>query len=169
MMSNLHALINTLLSFDLPLEEIMFKANRLFCESTLSTNYATMVAGKAIPDGTVELCIAGHNPPLVFKDGFLQSVSATSIPIGLFCNAEYSTKKFQLKKDEFFFLYTDGLSEAAVNGNEFGEARIKENLQKLIGLETKEIVGDLLFQHKRYLNNAKPEDDVLVAAIKKIG
>ena len=48
MMSHLHALIRSLLSFNLPVNEIVTRANRLFCESTLSTHYATMFFVKPI-------------------------------------------------------------------------------------------------------------------------
>src|SRR5690554_8088113 len=62
MMSHLHGLIHSLLSFELPVNKIVEKVNMLFNESTLFSNYATMVLGKAFPDGKIEICIAGHNP-----------------------------------------------------------------------------------------------------------
>ena len=65
MMSQLHALTRSFLTFGLPLHEIVRRTNRLFCESILSNNYATMVFGKGTPDGVIEFCIAGHNPPIL--------------------------------------------------------------------------------------------------------
>jgi sigma-B regulation protein RsbU (phosphoserine phosphatase) len=56
MMSSLHAFIHSLQSFNLPINEILKKANRLFCESTLSTNYATVVVGRVVPDGKESEC-----------------------------------------------------------------------------------------------------------------
>jgi sigma-B regulation protein RsbU (phosphoserine phosphatase) len=85
MMPHLHALIRSLLSFKILVNEIVTRVNRLFCESTLSTHYATMVFGKANSKGNIELCIAGHNPPLLIKDGSVNPLNATGIPVGLFC------------------------------------------------------------------------------------
>ncbi len=168
MMSNLHALIHSLQSFNLPINEILQKANRLFCESTLSTSYATMVVGRVVPDGTLEICVAGHNPPLIVKDGEVTEIGATGIPVGMFCSAEYGVKKFQLSKNDFLFLYTDGLSEAAVNDKEYGTDRIKEQLVNLNGLNSKEIVTDVLLKQQLFLGSTKLQDDVTVAAIRKI-
>ena len=168
MMSNLHALIHSLQSFNLPINEILQKANRLFCESTLSTNYATIVVGKVVPDGTVEICVAGHNPPLIVKDGKVTPIGATGIPVGLFCSAEYDVERFKLNKNDFLFLYTDGLSEASVNETEYGTDRIIEYLAEVNGLSAKEIITDVLLKQQSFLGNTKLEDDITVAAIRKI-
>jgi sigma-B regulation protein RsbU (phosphoserine phosphatase) len=168
MMSNLHALIHSLQSFNLPINEILQKANRLFCESTLSTNYATMVVGKVVPDGTVEICVAGHNPPLIVKDGKVTPIGATGIPVGMFCNAEYEIKKLKFNKNDFLFLYTDGLSEATVSEIEYGTDRITEHLAGVNGLSAKEIVTDVLIKQQSFLGQTKLEDDITVAAIRKI-
>src|SRR5690606_31155840 len=89
MMSHLHGLIHSLLSFGLPVNKLVEKANLLFSESTLFSNYATMVLGKAYPDGTIEICVAGHNPPFLVKNGNVEGITATGMPVGLFGNAEY--------------------------------------------------------------------------------
>jgi len=168
MMSNLYAIIHSLQSFDLPINVMLQKANRLFCESTLTTNYATMVLGRVVPDGTLEICVAGHNPPLIVKDGKVTSIGATGIPVGVFCSAEYDVKRFKLNKNDFLFLYTDGLSEASVNETEYGTDRIIEYLAKVNGLSAKEIITDVLLKQQTFLGNTKLEDDITVAAIRKI-
>jgi len=168
MMSNLYAIIHSLQSFDLPINVMLQKANRLFCESTLSTSYATMVVGRVVPDGQLEICVAGHNPPLIVKNGEVTSIGATGIPVGVFCSAEYDVKRFKLNKNDFLFLYTDGLSEASVNETEYGTDRIKEHLAGLNCLSANEIITDVLLKQQTFLGNTKLEDDITVAAIRKI-
>lgn len=168
MMSNLHALIHTLQSFNLPLSEIMERANRLFCESTLPTTYATMVLGKVVPDGTIEISVAGHNPPFVIKAGVVTSIAATGVPVGLFCSAKYDTERLNLTTNDFLFMYTDGLSEASVNKIEYGSGRIQKHLEGLTGLTATEIITDVMLQQQIFLGKNKPDDDVTVAAIRKI-
>jgi len=102
MMSHLNALIRSLLSFNLPVNEIVTRANRLFCESTVSTHYATMVFGKAGTSGDVEICIAGHNPPLVIKNEKIVSLNATGLPVGLFCESEYELINIKLIRIKIF-------------------------------------------------------------------
>src|SRR5574340_888423 len=43
LMTHLHAVYRSLLPLGLPLPELMARANRVFCDSTLATHYATLV------------------------------------------------------------------------------------------------------------------------------
>lgn len=167
MMSHLHALVRSLLTFNLPLKEIVQRANRLFCESTLSTHYATMVFGIAKLSGEVEICIAGHNPPLIIKGDKIIPINATSIPIGLFCETEYDSERFTLLKGESLLLYTDGLTEASVEGVEYGEDRLKKLLQKSKDLTAKNLLDSIINDQKNFIKDSPLFDDITVAVITK--
>ena len=167
MMSHLHALIRSLLSFNLPLDEIVTRANRLFCESTLSTHYATMVFGKANLNGNVEICVAGHNPPLIIRENLVVPVNAKSIPIGLFCESEYEPENFVLQKGDSILLYTDGLTEASNNEVEYGEERLKTQLAKSGKLAVKKIIDEILIDQKNFLKSSPQSDDITMAVIRK--
>lgn len=168
MMSHLHALIHSLLSFGLPMKEMVEKVNRLFCESTMNTNYATIVFGKAKPTGEIEICNAGHNPPIMIFNGNVKLIHATGIPIGLFNEMSYSVEKFELKKDDSIFLYTDGLTEASANGIEYGEDRVIERLVRSNNLESKQLINSFLLDNKNYIGNALPADDLTLMMLKKL-
>lgn len=172
MMSHLHGLIHSLLSFGLPVNELLKKASRLFNESTIYSNYATMVIGKAYPDGSVEIAVAGHNPPLLVKNDGVQRIQATGMPVGLFSDAEYGVKKFHLNKDDTILLYTDGLTESSIKESggstrEYGEQRVVEQLAKVNGTAPKYIIDELIQDHKTWLRDSKPSDDVTVLAVKR--
>jgi sigma-B regulation protein RsbU (phosphoserine phosphatase) len=167
MMSHLHALIRSLLSFNVPVNEIVTRVNRLFCESTLSTHYATMVFGKANKHGNVDLCVAGHNPPLLLKDGEVISINATGIPVGLFCQSEYELVNIDLSKGNSLILYTDGLTEASINEVEYGEERLKQLLQKSKGLPAKSLLDSIINDQKSYIKNSPLFDDITVSVITK--
>ena len=167
MMSHLHALIRSLLTFNLPVNEIVTRVNRLFCESTQSTHYATMVFGKARKEGDVEICIAGHNPPLFIKNGDLSSLNATGVPVGLFCQSEYGMINIKLNKGDSLFLYTDGLTETSVNDVEYGEEKVKRQLLNSYNEIAKDMVGGMINEHKNFLGNSPRFDDVTVAVLKK--
>jgi sigma-B regulation protein RsbU (phosphoserine phosphatase) len=168
MMTHLHGLIHSLLSFGLPVNEIVKKANRLFNESTLYSNYATMVIGRAYPDGTIEIAVAGHNPPLLVKNGNVHSIHATGVPVGLFADAEYGVDKFNLVKGDALLLYTDGLTESSVNEVEYGEQRIIEQLASTNGEAPKALIDELLNNHRNWLKDSKPSDDITVLAVKRM-
>ncbi|MEA2446340.1 MAG: phosphoserine phosphatase RsbU/P, partial [Thermoleophilales bacterium] len=69
LMAHLHAMFHTLASINLPLDQTVERASRVFCESTLPTQYATLVYGRGLPTGRIEICNAGHLPPLLMHDG----------------------------------------------------------------------------------------------------
>ena len=168
MMSHLHALIRSLLSFNLPVNEIVTRANRLFCESTVSTHYATMVFGKANKTGDIEICIAGHNPPILISNGDVITLTATGIPVGLFYQADYELVKVKLQEGDSLILYTDGVTEASVNEIEYGEERLKAQLLKSWNRSAKNIIDDLINDHKNFLKDSPRLDDVTISVIRKI-
>jgi len=167
MMSHLHALIRSLLSFNLPVNEIVTRVNRLFCESTLSTHYATMVFGKATSNGNIELCIAGHNPPLLIKDGSVNPLNATGIPVGLFCQSEYELVNINLDKGNSLILYTDGLTEASVDEIEYGEGRLKHQLIKSKDLSAKSLLDAIINDQRKFIKDSVIFDDITVSVLTK--
>ena len=168
MMSQLHALIRSFLTFGLPLHEIVRRTNRLFCESILSNNYATMAFGKGTSDGVIEFCIAGHNPPVLLKKNNITKIKATGIPVGLFCGSEYGVCKYSMEPGDTVLVYTDGLTESFSGGDEYGEGRLIESYLKS-GEETPELILDKLFsEHSSFMKAAKASDDITAAILKKV-
>lgn len=167
MMSHLHALIHSLFSFGLPLSELVEKANRLFCESTMNTNYATIVFGKASPTGEVEICNAGHNPPFLLSDGSLLPINATGIPIGLFNEMNYTVDNFFMKNGDSLFLYTDGLTEATSDEIEYGEERVRELLLRNGSLPANLMIESFIKDNKNYIGNSLQADDLTLMVVKK--
>jgi phosphoserine phosphatase RsbU/P len=168
MMSQLHALIRSFVSLGLPLNDIVKRTNRLFCESILSNNYATMVFGRADSDGSIEFCIAGHNPPLLLKEKKVTRINATGIPIGLFCNSCYDISNFTLEPGNTLLVYTDGITESFANEIEYGEKRLTESFMQSGYKNSDTIIQYLLNDHDSFMNGSKVTDDVTLAVLKKV-
>jgi len=125
LMSHLSAMLRTLVSLGLPLTQLVERASRVLCESTLPAAYATLVCGRASAGGDIELCNAGHPPPLVIRDGTTVAIGATGLPIGMFCSGRFSSRNERLEPGETMLLYTDGLTEAQdPMGVEYGLERL---------------------------------------------
>jgi phosphoserine phosphatase RsbU/P len=129
--ANLHGLFRTLLEEDAGLCESVGRANRIFCESTLASQYATLICGRAGKDGFVEICNAGHCVPYVVKPGGeVIGQDHTDLPLGAFCESSYSSVSLRLQAGESLFLYSDGLSECLNDeGEEYGSRRLLEYLR----------------------------------------
>ena len=70
-------------------------ANRIFCQSTLPSNYATLACGRAAPSGEVVICNAGHCPPLMLRRNGVRMWRPPA-SAGLFCDGKYAAREFVL-------------------------------------------------------------------------
>src|SRR5215471_467651 len=124
LMAQLHALFRSLTGMGLPLGQIVTQANRVFCESALAGQYATLVCGQAKPSGEVEIHNAGHCPAIVVGHGGVLRIESTGLPLGMFHEFDFSATRLHLKAGDMLFLYTDGLSEARRADDEYGVDRV---------------------------------------------
>src|SRR5262249_2936062 len=121
LMAHLQAMFRTLTSINLPLGQLLERASRVFCESTLPTHYATLFCGKATSDGELEVCNAGHLPALLVRAGEVVRIDSGGLPVGIFSNASFPVSTVTIRPAETIFLYTDGLTEARNrDGEEYG-------------------------------------------------
>lgn len=126
LMAQLHALIRALVPSGLPIEELVARASRLFCESTLPMHYATMVCGRATNLGETELCNAGHLPVFVSEASGVRTLRATGLPMGMFCDQHFAAERFTLSPGDGVLLVTDGVTDAeSTDGEPFGLERIE--------------------------------------------
>jgi len=166
LMAHLHAMFRTLTSINLPLEQMVARASRVFCESTLPTQYATLVCGRASTSGEVELCNAGHLPPLLIQEGKVTSIAATGLPVGVFSSETFTVSRVQMHAGDTLFLYTDGLSESLDGlGNEYGADRLSQLLNDNHGLSPQSIVSLCRQELHTFAEGRLPGDDLTLMAI----
>jgi sigma-B regulation protein RsbU (phosphoserine phosphatase) len=168
LMAHLHAIFRSLLRANHPFEKLTEEANRLFCEGTPSTHFATLVCGRANAQGDVEIANAGHVSPLVIRRDSVEKIAPTGIPLGMFCNSEYSTQKLKLSAGESLVLYSDGVTEARNNSGEFyGEQRLAELFMVNLTRNSNDLVklaGDDL---KTFRSGLAKTDDVTIMVVRR--
>ena len=166
LMSNLLAIIRTLLSMNTPLAQLMERANRLFCEGTLPSSYATLVCGRVSAGGMVQLTNGGHCPPLRIGRGGAEWLPATALPLGLFCSTRYEPSSLQLNEGESLLLYSDGVTEARnAAGEEYGPERLAATAAKLPGRTAREVVEAVLADLRGFRGPGPNADDVTVLSL----
>lgn len=170
LMSHLHAMFRAMIPLGLSLKELVERASRVFCEITLPTHYATLTCGRAEPDGTVELCNAGNPRPVLLRGQAAAFVEVTGLPVGIFCNEEFSSVQFPMSGGESLVLYTDGISEALdPSGEEYGNARLLSGLTGTTGLSAQGLVDACIADLKRFRRTAVVSDDVTLLALQRTG
>jgi sigma-B regulation protein RsbU (phosphoserine phosphatase) len=166
LMAHLQAMFRTLIPMGLPLQELVERASRVFCESTLPTHFATLVCGKADAAGGVEVCNAGHLPPLLIGGERVQSIDATGLPLGAFCDEQFATSRVRVEPGQTLLLYTDGLSEARDNaGQMYGIHRIHGLARGLKGSRPQGLIEVCLKDLTAFRKNAPAEDDLTIMAV----
>jgi phosphoserine phosphatase RsbU/P len=125
LMANLHAMFRALIPTGLPLPQLVGRANRIFSESTLPMQYATLVLGRAGADGEVEICNGGHLSPLHISASGVKAIQSSALPIGMFLDQEFPSVRLNAAPGDSLVLFTDGFTETSgVGGAEYGDHRL---------------------------------------------
>lgn len=127
LMAHLHATFRALIKAGVELNCLLERAGHVFAESTLPNQYATLICGRALPNGGLEISNAGHPPPFVAHNGSVAAVDGSNLPLGMFSNAEYSITNLSLAPGELLVIYSDGVSEATDSTDtEYGVERLRD-------------------------------------------
>jgi phosphoserine phosphatase RsbU/P len=167
LMAQLHALFRSLTQMSLPLGQIVTHVNRFFCESALAGQYATLVCGLAKPTGEVEIHNAGHCPAIVVGRSGAFLIESTAMPLGMFLETEFSATRVQLETGDTFFLYTDGLSEAASESDEYGVDRVMTLVRQQAARQPAELIAACIDDVRAFTNGGPSFDDMTVLAVRR--
>jgi len=168
LMTHVHAMFHSLIELDLPLNEMMLRANRLFCESSPYTHFVTMVCGRLKKGGMVELANAGHCLPLIIKKEGVVNINSTGLPLGVFCSSEYNVEKFTIAPGESLFIYTDGLSEASDGEVEYGTERVNQIAALNIYSSPQKLIRAYLEDLKLFAKEEPQHDDLTFLALHRL-
>jgi sigma-B regulation protein RsbU (phosphoserine phosphatase) len=168
LMSHLHAMFRSFGGLNMPVESLVARANRLFVESTISTHFATLICGRASENGEVEICNAGHCVPLVVRASGVTAVESTGLPIGIFGNAEFGSRRFTLAPGESIVLYTDGLSEAQdASREQYGMERLIRTLACCARHTPEEAIAACLADLAEFRAGAPLQDDLTLMVLRR--
>ncbi|MBB3114212.1 serine phosphatase RsbU (regulator of sigma subunit)/anti-sigma regulatory factor (Ser/Thr protein kinase) [Paenibacillus phyllosphaerae] len=94
--------------------EVLARMNRELCEAMGEDSTVTLGVGviDAVHD-TIQYASAGHlSPYIVHKEGTIEAISCSSLPIGIDEDMKYEETVLKLQPGDRFILYTDGLIES---------------------------------------------------------
>ena len=168
LMSHLHATFRSLAEAGLPLDRMVQDANRIFCESTLAGQFATLVVGRAAHDGSVEFVSAGHLPVLHIRGDGATPNDSTGVPLGMFCDTRFPVHRLTVAYGDTLFLYTDGLTESRNRaGAEYGLHRIRTLAARHTGIEPAGLISECLEDLLSFREGLKQTDDLTLLAVRR--
>ena len=166
LMAHLSAILRSLLSLSVDTSDILSRANRLFCEGTLDSHYATLVCGHVVGN-RVEMSSAGHCPPLVVRKDGIHRANIEGLPLGLFARAEYPATHIDVQPGETMVLYTDGVTECSDSaGNQFSEERLVQVLRAAACMEPEGFTRSILSEVRAFRGAAPAADDITLLALR---
>jgi sigma-B regulation protein RsbU (phosphoserine phosphatase) len=167
LMARLHALFHSLSLTDLPITELVEGANRILCRHAACYSYATLVCAQATSEGDVEICNAGHCPPLLVGQAGITQIESGGLPLGLFPDAHWTVTRKRVPKGESLFLYTDGLTEARDGSDgEYGVDRLLRTVREGSALPPQSLVETRMQSVAAFQAGTPSSDDVTVAAMR---
>jgi sigma-B regulation protein RsbU (phosphoserine phosphatase) len=94
-------------------------------------------------------------------------VDSHGLPIGLFSEQKFTTSAFELSKGSSLVLFSDGVSEARKEEEEYGYERIAQAVRKCAGLAPVEVVANCIRDLETYLGGAPVFDDQTLMVVQK--
>jgi len=168
LMSHLRATFRSLAEAGLPLDRMVEDANRIFCESTLAGQFATLVVGRAARDGSVEFISAGHLPVLHLHSDGVTPKDSTGVPLGMFCGTRFPVHLVTLTHGDTLFLYTDGLTETRNGaGAEYGLQRIRALAAQHTCVAPADLISKCLDDLLIFGEGLKQTDDLTLLAVRR--
>ncbi len=143
---------------------LLQQVNRRLLESTDSRHFATLFLG-IYEDSTRRLVYVncGHNPPVYFRqDGTVERLWSTATVIGLFEQWECAACEVRLDPGDLVLVFSDGVTEAARNEEEFGETRLIEELRAHSRLPLDEILSAIFSGVQEFSAGAQSDDLTLL-------
>lgn len=168
---------NILASFRILYESRQFDLNRAVERVSLqmlkhsdSGDFATLFIGLVEPDqNRIRFINAGHNPPLLVRsDGMLEHLDASGVMIGAFDFASWSEEIIELSEGDLLFIFSDGVTEAQRDGEQYGEERMEKLVIDARDKRPEEIVGHLMNDINEFMGDAPRSDDITMLVIKRV-
>jgi sigma-B regulation protein RsbU (phosphoserine phosphatase) len=126
------ALVSGILRSHAPMEpdaaEMLTAINMSLGERRIEAQFVSIIC--AVWDDerrTLLLANSGLPRPVFCRDGKVQVIEATGLPLGLFEEADYDEFSFQAKPGDMFVFFSDGILDAATKKGElFGRERVEK-------------------------------------------
>ena len=172
LVNTLNAALYSYLEFNLPLNELAEKLNKLIFNSTPPDKFITFfIAVLDSKSGKLDFVNAGHNPILLLRqNGKLEKLEAGGVGLGMLdFGLPYQEQNLILNSGDRLFFYTDGIPEAMnKNEEEYSDERMIEFFEKNSMVSSPEFITKMVEDVKKHVNGEPQSDDITCLILKKI-
>jgi serine phosphatase RsbU (regulator of sigma subunit)/catechol 2,3-dioxygenase-like lactoylglutathione lyase family enzyme len=168
LMANLQANVRSqcAVALDQP-QRLLRSVNHLFRENTPEGSFATLFFAEYDDNvGRLRYANCGHLSALLRRcDGTMERLDSTGTVLGVFEDWDCAIGERQFHCGDTFVLYTDGVTESFnSNGEEFGEERLIEVLERHRELCCKDLLASILEEVRKFSAHEQHDDITLIVA-----
>ena len=150
-----------------PPSQTVTRVNLALYRRGIESRFVTLMYGALYPDGRLQYCNAGHNPPLVVGPKEFRRLERGGPIVGLFEGATYEEETVTLDVGDWLIVYSDGVSEAlSADGEEYGEARILTCVRKNLDMEPQALLDSLFADVRDFARGAAQSDDITAMVLR---
>jgi sigma-B regulation protein RsbU (phosphoserine phosphatase) len=150
--------------------EVIKDANKLIAEDSDTGMFVTLFyAILDLKNKTMEYVNAGHNNPVLFirKTETMECLNAKGIALGAIDTIELEEKQIDLESGDVIIFYTDGVTEAMNDKEEFfGQKRLYKLIRSYYNLSAEDIVNKIKEEVISFSQNQSQFDDITLMVIK---
>ena len=150
-------------------EAIVTTMNRSLARATPPGKFATFfLAVVSVRERRLRYCNAGHNSPLLLRNGGLHLLAATGLPLAVMEDVEYTGGEEPFQAGDALVIYSDGIPEALVARQFYGNERLQERALKLAqsGVTAVAFVDDILADLRAVAGDGMRADDVTLVVVR---
>lgn len=154
---------------DLESDKLVSKVNDIFYRDSLRSIFASLVYAEISENsGKLKYVNAGHLPPFIVKGNDIRESEKGDAAIGLMKGLQFNEKEIELESGEYFFAYSDGLTEARnESGFFYGTERLKNLLHGMQKYSAREIGNYIIEDVNKFIGDNNANDDLSILIIKR--
>ncbi len=150
--------------------ELLYHSNKFLYYNSKEGMFATLIYGIVdLSTNTIRYASAGHTFPIYYnkEKDTLKLLKFQNKPLGAFHDSTFKEVKIPFKKNDLFFLYTDGITETLNRSNiQFGDDRLLNIIKQNIKLKPEEISKKILKEIDKFSPFETRFDDITILALK---
>jgi len=169
MMANIQAFLQVICRQDVNIVDSTALMNDLIYANTTDGRFITFFWAVICNDTkTLHYVNAGHNPPLLIRNGKITKLKKGGIILGVVeTTIPYLSESLNLQSDDVLILFTDGISEALNKQvEEFSDEKLEETAIKLSTGSATEILEGIKQEVEDFAEGAPQSDDITMVVIK---
>jgi sigma-B regulation protein RsbU (phosphoserine phosphatase) len=169
LMANLQAFLKVTCKQGMKINEATGLINDLVSENITDGKFITFCWAILNNDAAaIEYVNAGHNPPLLIRNGKIRKLEKGGMILGVMKTVQpYESEIVKLEKDDIIVLFTDGISEAKnTKDEEFSDDRLEKLVLQLSERPAAGILDEIKKEVQNFAYGTVQSDDITLMVIK---